>query len=128
MLVGADANYVNDIGDVDLAVADSAGRARRIIASTTASACSSRMINSSLILGEVDDVLGASVQLGATFLAAKTLDFVGRQAADPNAFSSARTASNVKGLIMASTFFIGLNRVSQIGCRYFSRNMGQIRG
>src|SRR2546423_13925478 len=80
-LAGADAHHLLDRGDEDLAVADLAGLRR--LDDRVDAALGVRVLDDDLDLHlrqEVDDILGAAVQLGVALLAAEALDLGDRQA------------------------------------------------
>ena len=55
---------------------------------------------------EVDDVLGAAIELGVALLAAETLDFGDGEPGDAGSDSASRTSSSLNGLMIASIFFM----------------------
>src|SRR5262249_40137564 len=112
-----DANYIQDIGNVDFAVADSAGpcppqdslnhRVRLLVAHNH--------FQLDLWL-EVYDVLRAAIQLGATLLSTKSLNFVGGQTADTDPLELG--ADRVQGERLDDRFDLfhaGLAQVRKLG-------------
>jgi hypothetical protein len=101
-LAGSYANGIFQVSDENLAVPDPSGLR----------AFNNRVHNFvQLIVGdynfqfnlgkEIDHVLGATVQLGMSFLPAESFPLI------PISFNLSLTSSSLNGLITASTFFIG---------------------
>ena len=94
-------------GDEDLAVADAAG-ARRLLDGLDGPLDQAVLDHQlDLHLGqEVDDVLGAAVELGVALLPAEALGLEHGDALRPTSCSASFTSSSLNGLMIASIFFI----------------------
>jgi hypothetical protein len=106
-LTGADADRLLDRRHKDLAVADLVG-ARRLQHCVERSR-QQRIVEDDLDfdLGqEVDDVLGAAMELGMALLAAETAHSATVSPVTPISCNALFTSSSLNGLMMASIFFI----------------------